>query len=391
MSVEPLRVVSVVEGTWVTGPIKPLFMFAEMGRSGAGADRPVFLTLLTTARFQRGQTHVGNALTSAAHTAGIDIDVVRERHAWDPSVVGLIARAIAARRPHIVETHQVKSHFLLAQAMLWGGLQRSFAWIAYHHGYTRATLKLTLYEELDRWSLRRADHVVTVCEPFAMQLRKRGVQDGRLSVISNAIQPREPPHASDLEGLRRRLGLNPTDRLLLSVGRLSAEKGHRYLLEAFAELETADNSSIHLLVVGDGPERVKLEQRASQINERIHFVGHQDDVWPYYFIADVFVLPSLAEGSPSVLFEAMAAASAIVATAVGGVPNTIDNQQSGLLVEAGKSADLSRAIEKILGDPHLRERLHAGAALASKRYTPHEYHSRLMAIYESTLARRART
>ena len=96
------------------------------------------------------------------------------------------------------------------------------------------------------------------------------------------------------------------------------------------------------MVVGDGPERAKLEQRARQISERIHFVGHQDDVWAYYFIADVFVLPSLVEGSPLVLFEAMAAKSAIVATAVGGVPDSIVDQQSGLLVGPGK---LRRAIE----------------------------------------------
>ncbi len=389
MSLEPLRVVSIVEGTWVTGPIKPLFMVAEMGRAGASAERPVCLSLITTARLERGQTHRGNALISAAQVAGIDIDVVRERHAWDLSVVRQIARAVAARRPHIVETHQVKSHFLLAQAMLWGGLRREFAWIAYHHGYTKATIKLTLYEELDRWTLRRADHVVTVCRPFAMQLRKRGVKVERLSVISNAIQPRETPQASELQALRRRLGLNPTDRLLLSVGRLSAEKGHRYLIEAFAGLQTADNPSIHLVLVGDGPERAKLEQRARQICERIHFVGHQDDVWPYYFIADVFVLPSLVEGSPLVLFEAMAANSAIVATSVGGVPDTIDDQQSGLLVGAGNSAELSRAIEKILGDPRLRQRLHAGAAVASRKYTPREYQSHLMAIYENTMTRRA--
>ena len=154
---------------------------------------PFASSLITTARLEFGQSHLGNALISAAQVAAIDIDVVRERRAWDPSVVRLIARAVAARRPHIVETHQVKSHFLLAQATLWGGLRRDFAWIAYHHGYTRATLKLTLYEELDRWTLRRADHVVTVCKPFAMQLRKRGVKAERLSVISNAIQPRETP------------------------------------------------------------------------------------------------------------------------------------------------------------------------------------------------------
>jgi glycosyltransferase involved in cell wall biosynthesis len=360
-------------------------MFARLARNAEDGMPSVELSLMTTARLAEGETTLHNALIDAAAQSAIEIDVVHERRAWDYRVVRRIAALIRQRRPHVIETHQVKSHFILAQAMLWGGLQRQFGWIAYHHGYTKANLKLTLYEELDRWTLRRADHVVTVCAPFARQLVRRGVRRDRLTVISNAIEPAERPKADELIMLRSRLGLQPQDRVLLSVGRLSPEKGHRNLLAAFAMLQTRTQEPVHLVIVGDGAERQQLESLAGANSDRVHFVGHQQNVWPFYFIAEVFVLPSLTEGSPLVLFEALAAHTIVVATSVGGVPEIIEHEANGLLVEPADSAALSRTIQRVLADRTLQDRLRLGAARAAATASPSEYRKAVLRVYANVL------
>lgn len=388
MPVAPLRVLSIVEGTWITGPIKPLVMFARLAREAGPDTPPVDLRLLTTARLRPGQTEPANALIDSVRAAGLHIDVIQERGAGDLRVIGGISAAIRAWRPHIVETHQVKCHFFLAQALLWSGLQRDFAWIAYHHGYTKATLKLTLYEELDRWTLRRPDHVVTVCKPFAAHLARRGANPAHLSVISNAIESKPPPDHDTLQRLREQMNLRADDRVILAIGRLSPEKGHRHLIQAFGQLPSAAAARAHLVIVGDGPERANLEQQSAPLRDRVHFAGHQQDVWPYYFIADVFALPSLTEGSPLVLFEALAANAAIVSTRVGGVPETITDGQSGLLVAPGDPAALAAAISRVLQDESLREKLRSGATQASARYTPEQYRQRLAKLYEEVLGRK---
>lgn len=388
MSIEQVRVVSIVEGTWVTGPIKPLLMFARMARDAPG-EMAVSHSLMTTARLAPGQPEPANKLIDASRAAGLEMDVVVERRAWDAEVVRRMVEHLRRRKPHIVETHQVKCHFLLTQALLWGGLPRDFAWIAYHHGYTQADLKLRLYEELDRLTLRHADHVVTMCQPFAAQLRRRGVEHDRLSVISNAIEPKAPAQPEEIQRLRTQLGLRPDDRILVAVGRLSPEKAHRVLIEAFASLPPVIGSALHLVLVGDGPERAALEQQAAPLRERVHFAGHQQDVWPYYFLADLFVLPSLTEGSPLVLFEALAAGTPVVATSVGGVPETIETGKSGLLVPPGDAAALAKAMQQVLGDEALRQQLRRGALQASERFSPQQYRANLLKTYKNVLSQRS--
>ena len=380
-----LRVASFTEGTWVTGPIKPLLMFARMTRQASDGTRPVEVSLITTRRWKSGRPPRRDALIEAAELNKIRIDVITESRPWDYRVVRRLTDLLTTLKPDIVETHQVKCHFILTQALLWGGLRREFRWIAYHHGYTRANMKVVLYEALDRWSLRYADHVVTFCRPFAHQLMRRGVDRCRLSVISNAIEPPKPPNGHEISSLRKRLGLSPADLVILTVGRLSPEKGHQFLIEAFAALQTELVPPVHLFLVGDGPQRDPLEKSALATGNHVHFLGHQPNAWPYYFIADVFALPSLSEGSPLVLFEAMAAHSAIVASAVGGIPEILTTGSSGMLVQPGNADALAEAIRSVLSDQALRERLRLGAARSSAEHSPAHYRKRMLQIYAKAL------
>jgi peptidoglycan/xylan/chitin deacetylase (PgdA/CDA1 family) len=150
-----------------------------------------------------------------------------------------------------------------------------------------------------------------------------------------------------------------------TVARLSPEKGIQHLLEAFAGVHAAYNH-VQLRIIGDGPERVRLETRATQLGIApfVTFHGYQKHVEAFLPTFDIFVLPSLTEGIPLALLEAMAVRVAVVATAVGGVPEVVRHRESGLLVPPDNPAALQQAIIELLRQP--QERLQMAEA-AGKR------------------------
>lgn len=144
---------------------------------------------------------------------------------------------------------------------------------------------------------------------------------------------------------------------VLAVARLHPQKGLRYLLSAATLLPKA-----RFVVAGDGPERKELEDeaRALRLGERFEFLGHRDDVPALLHAADVFVLPSLYEGLPVSVLEAMAAGTPVVATAVGGTDEAVVHGESGILVPPRDPAALAGAIRDVLSDAALARRLIAG-------------------------------
>jgi glycosyltransferase involved in cell wall biosynthesis len=295
-------------------------------------------------------------------------------------------REIAARRQaDVVETHAVKSHFLTRFA----GLHKRCHWVAFQHGYTAEDLKMRLYIKLDRWSLRAANRVATDCTAFAGALEQIGVNPQRIEVLPSSIQPAPRPDPELVRGLRQRLGIPESARVILSIGRLSAEKAHADLIAALRILmQEGPNTDIRLVLVGDGIERRNLETvvASSGLTREVIFAGQQRDIWPYYGLADLFVLPSLSEGSPNVLLEAMSAGVPIVATSVGGVPETVENESTALLVPSRDPASLAAACRRILSDTALAARLAAnGSIRVVDRFSPQSYCDRLCRIYRTAM------
>lgn len=144
---------------------------------------------------------------------------------------------------------------------------------------------------------------------------------------------------------------------LLFVGRLVEKKGLHVLIESLAEIATAV-PGVTLTVVGDGPERAHLARRAKElrVDHRIQFAGavSNSSLPPYYHDADLFIAPSLAEGLGVVLLEAAASKLPIVASNVGGIPDIVENGITGLLVPPGDSAELARAVIRMVRDRELR-------------------------------------
>ena len=214
----------------------------------------------------------------------------------------------------------------------------------------------------------RFDATVAVSRAVASQLVERdSVPEESIRVIWNGVDTEQfrPPRGRrvDVE-IRRELGLQQEGTLLIgSVGRLSPEKGLGTLLESVARLERGSRT-VHVALVGDGPERGTLEQQASQLRltERVHFLGARDDIATLLPTFDVFALPSQHEALPYALVEAMAAGRASVASEVGGVPEILDSSR-GRLVPPSDVPALTSALEQLLDDD-LRDRL----GRAARRY-----------------------
>jgi glycosyltransferase involved in cell wall biosynthesis len=279
-----------------------------------------------------------------------------------------------------------KSHFLVRLL----GLHRSCKWVAFHHGYTWTDFKNSLYNQLDRWSLRKADAVVTVCSPFARELEKFGVHRDRLVVQHNSIRPFVPVSQEEAAQLKAALEIPENAITLLSVGRLSKEKGHIDLIDAMARVlaDYKAGNPLRLVIVGDGPERPAIEKRVKELalSNVVITAGFQSNIAPYYQIADIAVLPSHSEGSPYALLEAMSAGVPIVATTVGGVPEIATDGENALLVQRQNPAGLAARILDLISNAQLRERLSAAGKERVRHYDPQTYRRNMVELYRRVLS-----
>jgi glycosyltransferase involved in cell wall biosynthesis len=388
----PIKILSLVEATTVNAVAKNVMEFHRAARElhEQARDFPKIEACIVTFERKREPGQSPNAFAETAREQELEVAVIPERRRFDLSAIPALKRLVDEQRPDIIVTHSVKSHFLLWRSQLW----RKYPWVAFHHGYTTTDLKMRAYNWLDRWSLPKADHLITVCRAFALELASTsGVALEEISVRHNSVRPKPNVVLDEARSLKTRLGIANGERIVLTVGRLSREKAQIDLLAAYNHLlSTKTDLSIRLIMVGDGPERARLESAAQAygFKERVIFTGQMTDVQLFYAAADVFVLPSHSEGSPNVLLEAMAANLPIVATDVGGVAEIVENNESALLVPPNDPDALATAIVRVLTDNELRQRLTTNASmLVATNYTPENYVRSLTDIYREVIHRRA--
>jgi glycosyltransferase involved in cell wall biosynthesis len=383
-----LKILALVEATTVNAVARNVLDFhrtTEELRENNPTFGSVALSILTFNR--QSQAESENEFITLARKRGISVHVISERGRFDRRIIAALRKIVYDEQPHLVVTHAVKSHF----AMFRSGLRRDFPWIAYHHGYTTTDLKMRFYNLFDRRSLPKAEHVVTVCEAFRNELTSRkGVAADKISVLHNSIRAQPRPHESEVLALRAKHAIDADDRVIVSVGRLSQEKAQADLIRAFAKLrQSTPDLKAKLLIVGDGPERARLEAEAKTTGTAgsITFVGHVRDVSTYYAVADVLANASHSEGSPYVLLEAMAAGIPIVATEVGGVREMLTDGETALLIPPQNPAAMAQALARILRDTsHAAVLARKAKAEAAVRFSPETYVQNLLKIYRDVVA-----
>jgi glycosyltransferase involved in cell wall biosynthesis len=226
------------------------------------------------------------------------------------------------------------------------------------HGFIANDTNLTLYNMIDRIILRSFNKIITVSKGIKDDLIKSGIHESHITVLQNAVSGHYSNElfSQNRQSKRKLLKIDGKDFVIGYVGRLSEEKGIKYLIEA-GSLLLNESMPIRLLIIGEGPQKKEMEGlvKKANIGDNITFVGFQSEIEEWLPAMDVFVLPSLTEGTPMSLLEAMAYGIPVVASAVGGVPQVIDSEQNGILVPPGKPQDIKDAIRFLYMNEDLRK------------------------------------
>lgn len=264
--------------------------------------------------------------------------------------------------------------------------------LVFSRGYTAENRRIALYEWLDRRFLGRADGVVFVSGQQRKRLDELGVRPRRSWVVQNAVEAGERSAALEREcrnELLEELSLPSEGRLIVAAGRLSPEKGHRFLVEAIPAV-VASYGSATFLFCGEGVCREELAARAAELGVARHcrFLGFRKDMDRIYRAMDLLALPSLTEGLPNVVLEAFAVGRAVVATRVGGVPELVEDGVSGRLVAPSDPEALAAAIRDCLADAErLRGMGERGYERVRGEFSFEGQARQLREIYDSLLGR----
>jgi GalNAc-alpha-(1->4)-GalNAc-alpha-(1->3)-diNAcBac-PP-undecaprenol alpha-1,4-N-acetyl-D-galactosaminyltransferase len=219
-------------------------------------------------------------------------------------------------------------------------------------------LKLGLLLDAANVVLYRFAHKVIVQTERAREIFAKRYSCKRIFVVPNAVEMYSGPRESE------------RDKVVVSVGRLSREKGHAVLIKAFSKL---DAPSWRLVLIGDGPAREGLESLGNKvgIGERVQFLGSRKDIWDVLAKAEIFVLPSFYEGFPNALIEAMSVPLCCVASdCVAGPSEIIKHGESGFLFQPGSDIELAKILRRIVNDDALRASVAERGLTVRERYAP---------------------
>ncbi len=234
---------------------------------------------------------------------------------------------------------------------------------------------------------RLLDRNVAVSPAVAARLREGGAPADRTRVIWDAVDPSRIRAARDRDAVRAALGVASDDPVVLCIARLVKAKGVDVLIEAVARLAGL-HPSLVLCIAGSGPERAALDGRSRRlgVGDRVRFLGERSDVGDLLAACDLFTHPSRSEGLGVAVLEAMCAGRAVVASAVGGLRDLIEDGRCGVLVPPGDSEALAAAIGELLADPARRERLASAACeRVGERHSPGPMIQAYERLYRSLL------
>jgi glycosyltransferase involved in cell wall biosynthesis len=348
---------------WPGQPVPMALVITELDVGGAERALVALATGLDRRRWQPSVIALGpeGPLAEPLRAAGIDtrcLDVNRRRPV---QAVLRLASALRARSPRLVQSFLFHANLaarlaapLAGRPWILGGLRVAERRRNAHVRLDRLTISLCCGEVCVSDAVRRFSQDVG------------GLPADRLAVIPNGVDVERFDQAEPLD--RATLSVPADAHLALFIGRIDPQKGVSVLLDAAGKL-IASRPAWHLAIAGDGPERSRLQSATATV-PNVHWLGRRDDVPPLLKTADLLVLPSLWEGMPNVVLEAMAAGRAVVATAVEGTSELVIAGQTGWLVPAGDPEPLSDALLDAATD---RERLRrfgeAGRARVAERFT----------------------
>ena len=377
-----MKILRVIARLNVGGPARHVSLL------NAGLDSRGHETMLVHGRLDAGEASL------EAYAADRGISLVRldalgrtVRPGDDVRALAELVRLIRDEQPDVIHTHTAKAGTLGRLAALTFNAvrpraRRALVLHTFHghvfEGYFSPIVNAAI-RTTERTLAHLTDTVVTISPSQRSDIVERfGVAAASKTVVVplgldlDALLELDP----EAPDLRTSIGASPDDVIVGYAGRMVPVKDLRTLIRAFAEARVAV-PTLRLMLAGDGPERPGVEALVAELGlgDRVHFIGWTDDLGHLYATLDMFVLSSLNEGTPVAGIEAMAAARPVVATRVGGVPDVVEHERSGLLVPPRDPSALADAIVRLARDPQLRRAMGAaGRERARAQYS----HTRLV-------------
>jgi glycosyltransferase involved in cell wall biosynthesis len=370
------RLATAPRSPWPTGPVPVSMVITDLDVGGAERALVALASGLDRARWFPSVVALGGegALAGPLREAGIAVECLDVDRRRPDRAVSALAGELRRSRPRLVQSFLFHANVASKLAApLAGG-----PWVV--GGLRVAERQRRWHLTVDRLTSRLSSGSVCVSEGVRrFSVEAGGLDPDRLAVIPNGVDPAPFDRAEAAD--RAALGVPPDAFLTLYVGRLDPQKGLNFLLDAASKV-VASRPDWHLALVGDGPEREALRARLDadpDLNPRIHMIGRRDDVPGLLKAADLLVLPSLWEGMPNVVLEAMAARRAVVASAVEGTEDLVIPGRTGWLVPPGDRESLADALVDSASDPG---RLHRFGEVARARVEASFTPARVVESYE---------
>ena len=365
-----MKVLALTASSELTGPCRSLFQLVEHMKP-YGVEFVLGIFLLAQYR--------SSLAIDEAKRRGHCVEILTQRRRYDPALLRQVSSIIRRHGISILQSHGYKS------ALIAWVLRRitGIPWVALAEGYTCENRRMVLYNRLDRWLLCRADRIVAVSQATATLLQAHGIPPERMSVIVNAIDARDYQLDADRHALRTTWQIHTDNVLVGVIGRFSPEKGHAVFIRSFKQV-LKKVPRAHAVLIGEGLEEASLRNLvcAEGLQERVHFGGYHCAMSPVFAALDLVVIPSLSEGLPLVLLEALLHGKAVVATRTGGMPEVLTGELARWLVRPGDDNALAEAQVEALINVNLRTGLgEAGARHVSQQFSSARRAEQMFSVY----------
>jgi len=345
--------------------MRVLYVIATLDPAGAERQMTALCTRLDRSVFEPSVCCLtrGGPLEEELAEAGVPVRVLRKRGKFDFMLLRRLLRAIRDTRPDVVHTWLFTANFWGRTAAWLGGVPMIVA-----SERAADVWKTALHRWIDRRLAERSACVLANAEAVKRFCVERvGLNPDKVRVVRNGI---------DLQRFDAEAGMEPQEPVpdaegipvVGAIARMEPQKGLSYLIEAFRLLRESGREA-RLWLVGDGPLRGRLESsvRNAGLADGVSFLGRRRDVPALLNRMDVVALPSLWEGLPNVMIEALAAGRCVVATAVDGTPEVVEDGRTGLLVPPRDRRALAAALARLLDDEPLRRRMGAAGRARVER------------------------
>jgi glycosyltransferase involved in cell wall biosynthesis len=372
-----------------TGEQQPLNVLHLISSRGLyGAERIILNLISATDRSRftpsiallQAADYPNMELIEAAQAKNAQGHVITCRKWIDIEAVRQTRERIRQENIALVHCHEMKGRLY----GLFAAMGTPARLITTNHNWIRSDFLVTCFESLDAFYIRFFPKIVAVSPEVRQLMRRYLTPDKKMRVIINGIDMQEFRRDAEARNrIRREFKIAPKTPLIGAFGRISPEKGQKYFLAAAAQVLKAFPDA-RFILVGDGVQGEEMRLHAVElgISDAVIFAGFRPNVAAFYSALDIFILPSLLEGTPMALLEAMSTQLPVIASEVGGVGRIVQNEKNGLLVPPANAEELASAMIRLLRHPEEADRMAVDALTTiAERYSAKKMTDAYMNLY----------